>query len=508
MNANRIEADTVYDGEYNQNQINTFLNLKTLNLLDFFSTEDLRKYKSQYDLVDISSIWTRATMEAEINNQKLVAFGKFYAASCLNLTCNADLSAMILESTAIDIAIDVRKLDNTSISFKNILLPQILNKNKKNGDQWAGLNATGVRLVNLNRCFVNVPRVQDFAIGLHEWATNGRGNNYNIITLGQLNNNKINHYLSADNLIVNGTASWVNQNKHEGGSYSHFSTEGNNIKDCHHLKIEANLLASNGNTFNDPSFENSACDFHVVNGGRYNFIMNARWEVHSPYKPKVKYFCNDSLSTAKNHGTRNEITGGYELDFIAYEFQGNSSEFINTTHSQNNSLNNLISGRGGHRFRNKSSSNEAIFTFFASNTQIELADQNTYQLQFSANEIKGKRSTDTNNRIKIDFQNASIGFGDGITTDYSTLSGTQTSIRSSKSFIPLTNSQLDLGSLNFRWKNLYCSAGLGVFGKTPPTQKISIVGKKTPTTLDECRSLINDLVTALESFGFISDDRE
>lgn len=51
------------------------------------------------------------------------------------------------------------------------------------------------------------------------------------------------------------------------------------------------------------------------------------------------------------------------------------------------------------------------------------------------------------------------------------------------------------------------TAGLGVFGVTPPTSKRNISGKKVPATIAEQNAVIDSIVSALVAYGFVSDDR-
>lgn len=55
--------------------------------------------------------------------------------------------------------------------------------------------------------------------------------------------------------------------------------------------------------------------------------------------------------------------------------------------------------------------------------------------------------------------------------------------------------------------SLQLGAGLGVHGNTPPLAKRSITGKKTPATIAEQNAVLDNLVSALVAYGFVTDDR-
>ena len=486
-----------------QQEVNNFVEEKTLNLLDFFTQSELSAYKADYTSVDILEAWQRATFSAKYLNQKLSAFGKFRSASTLILNCASDLSSMVLESSATTMALDVRSDDFSYLSFVVLFLPEVTNLNKVSADNWVNTNATGIRLANLNRCTVFVPRIDHFKIGLHEYATGVKGTAHNTIFIGQLFNNKINHLLNAEN-----DGSWVNQNKHEGGSYNHASDEGENIADCHHIKIEACLFVLNGNTFNQPSFENEACDFHVVNGGRYNIINQARWEVPAPSTPKVKYYSDDASASKANHGTLNEIHGGYEVTRIAFTFVGTGSAFCNATYSIDKSMINIQSNIGGHRYRNKFSANEPIFTFYDAPTQIESATKSQATVQFGAKYLYGKRETDTYSRFEIDFSNGAVKFLSGTEATGAELFGNATNLMCSKTFAPSsTANNSDLGHASRKWRNALLTGGVGFFNANPPASQPSITGKKVPTTIAEQNAVLDSIVAALSSCGMVTDGR-
>lgn len=509
----QIAVDKGWDSSFvvhkgkTQYEINEFMEAKTLDLLNFFTDAEILEYRRDYTSVDIADAWQRAVFSANYLNQKLTAFGRFRSASTLVLSSHADLSCMILESSATDIAIDVRANDYGYLSRKNIVIGDVVNLNKTSGDKWANTSATGVRTVNLNRCFFKFNRIKDFAVGLDEYAQGNKGSAYNRYELGQFDNNKIQHMLGGENGATVGTSSWVNQNKHDGGSYSHLSAEGSNIPDCHHLYIRPCLFAVNGNTFNDPSFENNACDFHVVNGGRFNYINQARWEIQNGI-PKVKYVCETGSASVANHGTRNEIIGGYEAASIQFTYEGTGSAFINVLDTQSRSYFAMDTSSGGKRYSNRFSNNEPVITIFHGTTKrLDAYAANEYNWAFAASKIMGKMTGDEFNRVVIDSQLGYLQLGTGSSSSMATLYGSGTELYVNRSFMPTNTESQDIGKTSAKWKNIHLSGSVGFFGSAPPTTKRSVTGKKSPATIAEQNAVLDSIVSSLVLYGMVTDDR-
>lgn len=494
-----LDASFVVDGDKTQQQINELVSEKTLDLLNFFTDAEILAYRSDYTSVDIADAWQRAVFSANYLNQKLTAFGRFRSASTLVLSSHADLSCMILESSATDIAIDVRANDYGYLSRKNIIIGDVVNLNKASGDKWVNTSATGVRTVNLNRCFIKFNRIQGFAVGLDEYAQGNKGSAYNRYELGQFDNNKIQHMLGGENGATVGTSSWVNQNKHDGGSYSHLSAEGSNIPDCHHLYIQPRLYAVNGNTFNNPSFENNACDFHVVNGGRFNYINQGRWEIQGG-TPKVKYVCETGSASVANHGTRNEIIGGYEAAAIQFTYEGTGSVFNNVLDTQSRSYFAMDTASGGKRYSNRFSNTEAVFSIFEGATKrLDAYAPNEWTFAFSANKISGKRTDDEYSRIEVDSQNGYLRLGSGSSAQMALLYGSGTEFYSNRSFMPTNTESQDIGKASAKWGNIHLSGSVGFFGSSPPTSKPVVNGSVGGN------AALASLLTALASMGLIDN---
>lgn len=507
-------ADQIFDESgLSQQEVNNFVSEKTLNLTDFFTAEERENYLSDYTSVDIYEAWQRAIFSANYLKQKLTAFGVFRSSSTLILNCSADLSCMTLESSALDIALDIRADDYSYLKFKTISTPQVVNLNKAYGDNWVSTTATGIRTVNTDRCFIDVIRIQDFAVGLHEYATDGKGNCYNTLKIGQLHNNKINHLIDADNTVVPGgggggaeSASWTNQNIHIGGSYTHFQIEGTNIPNCHHIFLTACLFTVNGHAFYSPSFESKAADFHVVNGGTHNLIEFARWETQGT-TPKVKYYCDDSLATKASHGNRNIIREGYDAHLIEFTKVGTGSAFLNELFTKDRVLHNISTNTGGHKYTNKYSNSEPYMTVYDASEDMESVSKSKYTFAYSPFKIQAKKSTDSFNRIEIDAFNGVVRLGDGTSSDMANITGNSNAIFFGKTIIPTVTGALDVGLSSSKFKSIPLTGAVGFFGSTPLSAKPSLASKKTPATIAEVNASIDNIVSILVAYGLITDNR-
>ena len=497
-----------------QKEINDFTSEKTLNLIDFFTKAELVSYRNNYTSIDIYAAWNRATTAANNLNQRLTAFGSFRSASTLILNCSADLGDMILESSAADIALDIRSNDYSYLKFKTISTPQVVNLNKVYGDNWVSTNATGVRIVNTDRCFIDVIRIQDFAVGLHEWATDGKGNSYNTLKIGQLHNNKINHLINADNTVVSGgggggaeSSSWTNQNVHIGGSYTHFQIEGDNVPNCHHIFIMACAFTVNGHAFYSPSFENKVCDYHVVNGGTHNLIEFARWETQGT-TPKVKYYCDDTLDTKASHGNRNIIREGYDANLIVFTKVGAGSAFLNELFTKDRVIHNISTNTGGHKYTNKYSNNEPFLTVYDAAANLDSVAKSEYVYALGARKFESKKIGESFNWFETDAVNKVLKIGDGTSTDAVNITGNSNALFVGKSIIPTsTASNYNLGLPSNKYKDVHLTGAVGFFGSTPLSAKPTISSKKVPTTITEQNATIDNIISVLVAYGIITDSR-
>ena len=430
----------------NQNEKNE----ESLNLLDFLTTQEYASYRNDYKSVDIKNAFDRAVFAADYLNKKLFAFGSFYTVSELFLYCNSDLSCATIEydknsGTCLTIA----NTNLGTLSRKQIFAPRIINLKKANADNWGITTATGIKTVNLNACDLYIPYILNFAIGLHEYAVADKGNCYSTITLGQLQNNKVNSLFSTD-----GSNAWVNENKHLGGRLGYASSEGIGVSGTRQIKFEACKNVVNNNLFIGTSLEGDVPEYTVENSGTYNSLIFCRWESTAPrilYKKDTKA---GTLTNTASQATRNMVQGGYQVDLIQVIREGSGGAFLNRRLGSNTDSQSMSSSVGN-RLQNTSSNASPVVSIFNSTADLDNAPTSEYTLQLASQLIQGKLSTDAFARIKLDFTNGRIYLGNGTVDNMNYLYGASGSIYASNNFSPITEANLSVGTAANTWAATY-----------------------------------------------------
>lgn len=194
------------------------------------------------------------------------------------IACNLDAEgAMFIVDHDLPIAVVVGKSDNRVLYDKKIRLPIVCKKHK----DWS-INCTGVQLLNLHSCCVEVTKIKDFTIGLHI-ASFSQGNVHNEYYLRQLDNNKINILLEPLN-----TDGWVNENNFFGGKFNHNSAEGTEVSGVRHIMLSSQNHSINNNVFYKPSIEGNTPEFHIeLFNSVQNMFISPRYETCGTY-PKIK----------------------------------------------------------------------------------------------------------------------------------------------------------------------------------------------------------------------------
>lgn len=171
----------------------------------------------------------------------------------------------------------------------------------------------GIDLVNLYSSNIAFQRVKGFDTGLRGIGLLGRGFVYNTITVGYLDNNRVNLLLTHDQ------TGWINENIFVGGRYAHIETGSYGTvgdPNTHHIMLKrgsTTIGGPNNNVFLKPSLEGNPVDQYrvVFDGARYNAIVNGRWETAGAYPAKIKYTGASDF---------NRIEGGYDLWKVVEEF--------------------------------------------------------------------------------------------------------------------------------------------------------------------------------------------
>lgn len=417
---------------------------QTINVLDFGADNT--------GATDATSKIQAAIDAAYTLGQQVVAYGTFKTSAKIVFKGNADFSEAtfnVYSTPTVAVEVSTGTATNPTDVLNNsvIWLPKVITNMTKPGTGWAG-QGIGVRLVNTYSCQIFVGNVVNFATGL-QMTSFDTGNVYNNIYLGHLENNQVNLALTPGN-----ASAYVNENNFYGGRYSQYSSEGTAVAGCYHILISAATSVVNNNIFYKPSVEGNTPQYHVTNAGTYITIIQGRWEAATP---KVNYVGNTA-----SQGTNNIIAGGYNVDSIVFSYTGSSSSFLNKVDwAKDNNYNNGSSSIGIYKYQNAFGSSAPIYTFYPAGTQPETATSTQWAVKHSSQVLQGKRVGDGYARMKIDYYNGELSFGDGSIAPDGVMFGGGGYIfaYSSTSFSPYPNNTMALGSSGYRWTTVYATTG-------------------------------------------------
>jgi hypothetical protein len=403
--------------------------------------------------VDSTTAIQNAINAAAAAGNKIVAQGTFRISSKVVIKGVTDFSQAIFNvysAPAIAIEISTGSAANPTNNLFNydIWMPLEINNMTKPVTGWAS-QGIGVRTVNLNSCRVFFNQIKDFATGLLITAYS-EGNAYNDYHIGALINNQINLQLNPGD-----ATGYVNENNFYGGRYFHFSAEGTNVAGTRHISIPTTTSIQNNNIFYKPSVEGDTPEYHIENAGQYNTFVQGRYEA-SPCK--VLYVGDTAAK-----GTFNVINGGYAANSIVFLFSGSISGFNNQLISApDRNIINGSSSAGVFRLKNSNSSADPIHTFYSATSVLESASATEWSMQHSANNLKGKRSTDVHERVFLDYQNGLIALGGGSAapvTYFQNNTATQMGVYATGGFVPLADGTMNLGVSGLRWDNVWAING-------------------------------------------------
>jgi len=237
----------------------------------------------------------------------LIPAGTYKTSGTIQIRCSVAADEATLNYTGIGTALIVGDKSASAIvtQRRRFLLPKIANAGR-GGVAW-GVDTVGIELVNLNTCTVHLPQVRDFAIGV-KMLGYGAGCAYNVVHLGSLNDNKVGIKLTQDE------TGYCNQNMVLGGRIEQNPVNGAVVDDINSTYIwfdsnSGTISGANNNTFINTSIEvssslpNNAGYYRVIFAGRYNMLINCRWETKAGQTPRVLH---------KATANSNEINGGYD----------------------------------------------------------------------------------------------------------------------------------------------------------------------------------------------------
>jgi hypothetical protein len=212
---------------------------------------------------DTAAIQAAADAAAAAGSLLFAPVGNYKVTSTVTLKCSGDLSLAHFKADGSLFSPAIRVgptsgdplVGSTYLFDADLKLPKVTNTGKP-ATGWAGCStAIGVEIANVYQSRITVPYVYSFGVGLSVGGYNV-GCGYNTITIGILNNNKINL-----ELLPKGFGGWCNQNTFIGGKYSHSSAEGS----ITHLRQDGVAVAA------DATFTSATGDW--VNGDAGDIIL-------------------------------------------------------------------------------------------------------------------------------------------------------------------------------------------------------------------------------------------
>jgi hypothetical protein len=329
---------------------------------------------------------------AVTNGTRVWAAGPLTTDQTLILKSDATLGGLTINYNGAGVAVQIGSgVSGALVSRKNIALPRVFNASKVAAG-WLG-ETTGVKIINANTCVIDVPHVKNFVTGLHVTGL-GQGAVHNTVTLGHLDNNKVNQLLDAD------STGWSNQNLYLNGNLSHNSEEGSAIAGVRHLQIANGLVHDvNNNTWVNTSFEYITPEFHLDLAGSANQFINCRWEAAGGVRVRWQ-------STA----TGNQIMYGYGARLIVQTSVAGATR----NHIYHENGGSRPSG-GAVALENTSSSASPVeYVLDPGATAGAVNPATAYRAKRSADATHMKRAADAFDRVRFDHVNGRVYFGNGV----------------------------------------------------------------------------------------------
>lgn len=501
--ANGWTADLVVDGDKTQKQINRALT-DGYAYIEFFGDTT----------TDATNAINMCLLYCKTYNKTAKGIpNKIYPVSgkvAIFTNCDFSQSTFSYPSTYNTVAVEIKPQVGATDLLRGITvkLPRIT-CNKVNGvEPVAG--SVGVKLEAIRDSSVHYDDIQGFETNLLIYSNDG--NKYTAYNsfyfMGLVVGSKINIHM-----LVEGTG-WINECGWFGGHFAEYSQD-RAVYAAKNIKITKASSGGNnppnGHSFMRMSLEGAFSrtidyDLHptiVISYYSCNTFLNCRFEQATEMRFS-KYALYDLFINCHGLGTINYIDG-VEPNIIGSPRMTNMQIDLAAIPGSTG----FRTSKATHLFQvGNSNSALAIATGFSNRINGGILSKGAYVL-FDAVAPEKEHPI-----IKIDNVGGlpTISMGSGSEEPASKLYYYGTQWRHNFDLCPDTDGGGNIGASALRYNNLFAkkgdfSAGIGLFGATPPTTKRSITGKKIPTTIAEQNAVIDSIVSALTTYGLVSDDR-
>lgn len=325
--------------------------------------------------------------------------GTWTLTATLTINCPGDLSMMTLNVASASVTPAIRVGTTTGDPTRlrgRLQLPKLVNSTKP-GTGWAS-QGIGVELANLYESEVYLPYVTGFAVGL-DCGGYTSGFAYNTVSLGAFIDNQVSVRLQGKNA----TGGWANQNTFIGGRLSISTGEGSAISGARYIQaipldtVTANATSwPNGNTFVGVSVEGNGPEYHAEIAGHHNTLVNCRFEATTP----AILFTGHASNT---YTYENLLVGGFKSSQATITKSGKAVyNGIMTPRTTS-----LESSGVTMNLRNDSASSSPLIQGFEATVEAlnKTSADTDWSYRVSSQQLQGKRSTDTDPRVILDFVN-------------------------------------------------------------------------------------------------------
>lgn len=442
--------------------------------------------------------------------------GEYNTSGTLTINCGGDLSQMTINVNAAAVSPAIR-IGNTTgtgadaIYRYDLKLPKVVNT-AKTTTGWSTFDSSvGVEGGNLYQCVVYVPYVYGFGVGV-SFGGYTAGFVYNNVTIGTLQDNKINFRLAP-----HAATGWANENNFYGGCFAFSSGEGSAIAGCRDILLSnvsgSAIGAPNNNVFYKPSLENVAPEFNVDIWGAFNTFINPRFEVAGG--AKIRFY-----SQSANDTNSNVFVNGYKLIQPTFTFAGASSLYNKWIGSRSNdSLDYTGCGLNMSNQTSAGVSAPHIQGFVPGLTAIDKTDASVdWSYRFFAEGLAAKRSGDSFERVRLDYSNARLYLGQASAAPVYYFGVASSGLTSVAPLYPGADNTYSLGAGALRWTTVFAVTGTINTSDIRQKQQIRDVADKEKAVARRLKSALkaykwNDAVSkkgeaARTHFGIMAQDVE